>query len=132
MKIMPKIIIMLICVGLLGLCACGNNSENTSETDSTAVSETESTSDETKEEQSGDIDIGDGIVLPEDGKITFGKDNSDTLTTEPASALTESNSSKNENTTEENTDEAITSDNNKSSQSDSAADDKGWKNIQWN
>lgn len=132
MKITSKIIVMLICVGLLGLCACGNKGENTTEPDSTAVSEPESTSDETKEEQSGDIDIGGDIVLPEDGKITFGKDNKDSLTTENTPASTENNSSENEVTTEESTDEAVTSDNNTASQSDSAADDKTWENIQWN
>lgn len=140
MKFTAKIIIMLICVGLLGLCACGNNGENTTEPDSSAAPETEITSDETKEEQSGDIDIGGGIVLPEDGKITFGKDKENTSTTENTSASEENSSSENEITTEESTTanssdgEKTTknADNNTASQSDSAADDRGWENIQWN
>lgn len=62
-----RIFAVLMCVILaFALAACDDNDDKEKEggTDTAAVSDT----------TSGDKDIG-GIILPEDGKITFGKDN---------------------------------------------------------
>lgn len=98
MKTTAKIISVLLCAGLLlSLCACGkeekdnNVAENQQSqevmTDNTVPDDTQApTSDDNqptnkKEDSTGDIDLGDGIILPEDGKITFGGDNENTVQT---------------------------------------------------
>ncbi len=76
MKNVTKILAVLLCAFMVfALSACGGNDDAESkDTKGTpTVSGTESGDSETK--QTGDKDTGDGIILPEEAKITFGKDN---------------------------------------------------------
>lgn len=75
MKNAQKIFLALLC-GLMAtlLCACGDKDNTPSEPSSDAATVTVSSGTQSTTEQSGDIDLG-GIILPEEGKITFGKDN---------------------------------------------------------
>ena len=99
---MKKILTILLCaVLLLSLCACKDKKDaavkkpggkapvvadgKVKKPDSKTPAATdgkvkEAKAGETKEETSGDIDMGDGIILPEDGKITFGQGDSNTQT----------------------------------------------------
>ena len=77
MKNVTKILAVLLCAFMVfSLAACGGDEDTESKDtkDTQAVSDT--TSGDSETEKTGDKETGgDGIILPEDAKITFGKDN---------------------------------------------------------
>lgn len=72
-------ITILLCAGLL-LCACGETKNETESTELTNASTEETAICEEREDATSEEDFPfdeDGIYLPEDGKIEFGKQDSD-------------------------------------------------------
>lgn len=73
------VITILLCVGVL-LCACGETKNESESTELTDASTEETAVSEEKENDTSEEDFPfdeDGIYLPEDGKIEFGKQDSD-------------------------------------------------------
>ena len=73
---MKKFTVMLLALFLItGLCSCGGkDNENAEPSASPSVTEKAPETEKKQTEQEKEI-YDDGIVLPEDGKIEFGKDN---------------------------------------------------------
>ena len=131
-KTVKMLVLLLLAAFLFTLSACGKDNAKTKKNKSTVSSDTD-TKVSSEEKDTESIEVDGDIILPKDGKITFGKDNKkseENSKTTTSGGNTASGSNSDSSDTKDNKD--TSSDNSDTSSVESSTGEKSWGDVQWN